>query len=82
VSDSDTEHDDIEVIVLSDDEVRVAVDNALAEAGCTWEELQQQAAEGQFESHIAHDTWFVVSSFEPFPPRPVNPAETAAPTDT
>ena len=62
-----TEHDDVEVIVLSDDDVREAVANALAEAGCTWEELQRQASEGRFESHIAHNTWFVVSSFMPLP---------------
>ena len=61
------EHDDIEVIVLSDDDVREAVANALAKAGCTWEELQRQAAEGRFESHIAHNTWFVVSSYQPLP---------------
>ena len=64
------EYDDIEVITLSDNEVREAIDNALAEAGCTWEELQRQAAEDRFKSHIAHDTWFVVSSFEPLPGRP------------
>lgn len=78
MADCVTDYDDIEVITLSDDEVREAVANALAEAGCTWEELQRQAAEGRFESHIAHDTWFVVSSFEPLPPHTANPPETAA----
>ena len=67
MTDCDTDYDNIEVITLSDDEVRQAIDLALAKAGCTWEELQRQAAEGRFESHIAHDTWFVVSSFEPLP---------------
>ncbi|WP_420610343.1 hypothetical protein [Candidatus Poriferisodalis sp.] len=65
MSQTDTQHDDIEVIVLSDDEVRVAVDNALAEAGCTWEELQAQAEEGCFTSELARRTWFIVSTFEP-----------------
>ncbi len=61
------EYDDIEVIVLDEDDVRDAVANALAEAGCTWEELQQQAADGRFKSRRAHRTWFVVSSFMPIP---------------
>ncbi|WP_420436843.1 hypothetical protein [Candidatus Poriferisodalis sp.] len=67
MSDEADRYDDIEVIVLDDDEVRVMIDNALAEAGCTWEELQRQAADGRFESHIAREAWFVVSSFEPLP---------------
>jgi len=29
-----TEYDDIEIIVLNDDEVRVMIDNALAKGGC------------------------------------------------
>ena len=67
MSDEADRYDDIEVIVLDDDQVRVMIDNALAEAGCTWEELQRQAADGRFESHIAREAWFVVSSFEPLP---------------
>lgn len=67
MSDSDIEYDDIEVLVLSDDEVRVAINNALETAGCTWEELQQQAATGRFTSEMARRTWFVVSTFEPTP---------------
>ena len=67
MTERDAEYDDIEVIMLSDDDVREAVANALAEAGCMWEELQQQAAVGRFDSRIAHNTWFVVSSFMPLP---------------
>ena len=67
MSDTDTQYNDIEVIVLNDDEVRVMIANALAEAGCTWDELQRQAAEGRFKNHIAREAWFVVSSFEPLP---------------
>ncbi|MCY4631965.1 MAG: hypothetical protein OXE75_13945 [bacterium] len=60
-------HRDIEVDVLDDAGVRAVIDNALALAGCTWEELQQQAKTGSFTSEIARRAWFVVSSFEPTP---------------
>lgn len=56
---------DIEVDVLDDEGVRAAIDNALARAGCTWEELQEQAKAGSFSSEIARRAWFVVSSLEP-----------------
>ena len=56
---------DIEVDVLDDEGVRAVIDNALARAGCTWEELQEQAKAGSFSSEIARRAWFVVSSFEP-----------------
>ena len=56
---------DIEVDVLDDAGVRAVVDNTLARAGCTWEELQKQAKAGSFSSEIARRAWFVVSSFEP-----------------
>lgn len=58
---------DIEVDVLDDAGVRAVIENALAQAGCTWEELQQQAKAGSFSSEIARRAWFVVSSFEPSP---------------
>ena len=54
---------DIEVDVLDDAGVRAVIDNALARAGCTWEELQEQAKAGSFSSEIAQRAWFVVSSF-------------------
>ena len=53
---------DIEVQVLDDAGVREAIDNALALAGCTWEELQEQASIGRFSTEIARRAWFVVSS--------------------
>ena len=56
---------DIEVDVLDDAGVRAVINNALARAGCTWEELQEQAKAGSFTSEIARRAWFVVSSFEP-----------------
>ena len=58
-------YQDIEVDVLDDTGVRTVIDNALARAGCTWEELQEQAKAGSFSSEIARRAWFVVSSFEP-----------------
>ena len=39
---------DIEVDVLDDAGVRAVIENALARAGCTWEELQEQAKAGSF----------------------------------
>ncbi len=56
---------DIEVDVLDDVGVRTLIDNALARAGCTWEELQEQAEACSFSSESARRAWFVVSSFEP-----------------
>ncbi len=56
---------DIEVDVLDDASVHTVINNALARAGCTWEELQQQAKAGSFSNEIAQRAWFVVSSFKP-----------------
>ncbi len=61
-------YDDIEYEILDEEGVREAVDNALALAGCTWEELQAQAKAGRFTSEIARSVWFAVSSLvEPSP---------------
>ena len=60
-------YSDIEVDVLDDAGVRAVINNALAQAECTWEELQEQAKAGSFSSEIARRAWFVVSSFEPSP---------------
>ena len=54
---------DVEVLVLNEAGVGEMVDDALAQAGCSWEELQAQAREGHFVSHIAHNVWFVLSTF-------------------
>ena len=56
---------DIEVDVLDDAGIRAAIDNALARAGCTWGEMQEQAKAGCFSSEVAKRAWFVVSSYEP-----------------
>ena len=60
-------YSDIEFEVLDDAGVRAVINNALAQAECTWEELQEQAKAGSFSSEIARRAWFVVSSFEPSP---------------
>ncbi len=60
-------YNDIEVDVLDDAGVHAVIDNALAQAECTWAELQEQAKAGSFSSEIARRAWFVVSSFEPSP---------------
>ena len=67
MTEQDDRYRDIEVDVLDDAGVRAVIDNALAQADCTWEELQQQAKDGRFSSEIARRAWFVVSTFEPSP---------------
>lgn len=61
-------YDDIEVEILDEAGVREAIANALALAGCSWEELQEQARAGIFTNETAREVWFVVSTFaEPSP---------------
>lgn len=61
-------YSDIEVQVLDDAGVKELIANALAEAGCSWEELQEQARVGRFTNETAREVWFVVSTFaEPSP---------------
>ena len=55
-------YDDIHIELLDESDAREAIENALDAAGCTWEELQQQAEAGRFSSEIARRAWFVVSS--------------------
>ena len=55
-------HDDIQLELLDESDVREAIDNALDAAACTWEELQRQAESGRFSSEVARRAWFVVSS--------------------
>ncbi|MCY4175104.1 MAG: hypothetical protein OXD37_02055 [Acidimicrobiaceae bacterium] len=54
---------DIEVEVLDADGVEELIHNALAEAGCTWDELQEQAKVGRFTDETAREAWLVVSTF-------------------
>ncbi len=59
---------DIEVEILDEAGVEELISNALAEAGCSWEELQEQARAGKFANEVARQVWFVVSTFaEPTP---------------
>ena len=53
---------DIEVEVLDDADVREAIADALALAGCSWEELQEQDGVGRFPTEVAQRAWIVVSS--------------------
>ena len=57
--------DEIEVVHLSDENVNELVSDALDAAGCTREELDQQAKTGDFTSELARRMWFLVSSFDP-----------------
>ncbi len=48
--------------------VREYINNALALAGHSWEELQEQARTGKFTTETAREAWFAVSTFaEPTP---------------
>ena len=57
-----SDFDDIHLELLDESDVHEAIDNALAAAECTWEQLQEQAEAGRFSSEIARRAWFVVSS--------------------
>ena len=63
MSAQDNRYADIEIEVLGEDGVSAVIDNALAEAQCSWEDLQEQARVGRFSSETARRSWFVVSSF-------------------
>jgi len=54
---------DIEVEVLDEAGVQEAIDCALARAGHSWEELQEQARAGRFADEVARRVWFAVSTF-------------------
>ncbi len=56
------DYNDIEVEMLDEAGVQEAMDNALTLAGCSWEELQEQARVGRFTDEISRSVWFAVSS--------------------
>ena len=65
---STEDYADIEVEVVDEAGVREAIENALTTVGRTWEELQEQARAGRFETEGARKVWFAVSSLvEPSP---------------
>jgi hypothetical protein len=51
----------VDVQVADDEDVRVAVQNALRGAGVTLEDLRQQAAASNFVSERARLAWFMIS---------------------
>lgn len=57
--------EDVDVVHLTDNDVEDLVAEALEAAGCTRDELEAQAREGQFTSELARRMWFLVSSFDP-----------------
>lgn len=57
-----SDYDDIQIELLDESGAREAIENALAAAACTWDELQEQAEAGRFSSDIARRAWFVVAS--------------------
>jgi hypothetical protein len=52
-----TDHDDETVIVVTEEEFRVAAQQALAELGLTYAELEDQAGRRDFTSAQAHALW-------------------------
>lgn len=49
-----------EVEIASTDDLRAAVDHALARAGCTFDELAAQAKTGHFDSMRARLAWVAI----------------------
>ena len=58
-----TASNDAEVFVLSHEEVQEAIDNTLALAGCTLEQLQEEARSGNWSSESNWHLWFCISPF-------------------
>ena len=54
---------DAEVFVLSHEEVQEAIDNTLALAGCTLEQLREEARSGDWSSESSWHLWFCISPF-------------------
>lgn len=52
-----------EVFVLSHEEVQEAIANTLARAGCTLEQLREEAASGDWSSESNWRLWFCISPF-------------------
>lgn len=55
--------DDVKVYVLNREELAEAIQSTLAIAGCTLEELQNEARSGDFSSESNSRTWFCISPF-------------------
>ena len=59
----DEDYSDIEVEVLDEEGVQTMINNALALAGCSRDDLAAQARSGCFTNETARMAWFLVSSF-------------------
>lgn len=51
------------VFVLNHEEVKEAIDSTLARAGCTLEQLREEAASGDWSSESNWHLWFCISPF-------------------
>jgi hypothetical protein len=51
------------VLVAGPEDTRAAIDNALRRAGCTFDELAQQARTGRFDSTAARMAWMAVGGY-------------------
>ena len=54
---------DTEVFVLSHDEVQEAISDTLARAGCTLQQLRDEASSGEWSSESNWHLWFCISPF-------------------
>ena len=54
---------DATVIVLDREELTETVESTLTRAGCTLEQLREQARSGEFSSEANWRTWFCISPF-------------------
>ncbi|MGH8904952.1 MAG: hypothetical protein ACRD0K_00140 [Egibacteraceae bacterium] len=52
---------DIDIEVVTPEELHQAIENALAELGMTFEELRREAECGEFSSERAWLTWFMIA---------------------
>ena len=55
--------DDVEVFVLSPEELQETISSTLARAGCKLEQLQEEARSGEFSSESNRRLWFCISPF-------------------
>ena len=51
------------IFVLTDDELEETINSTLANAGCTLEQLREEARTGEFSSESNWRTWFCIAPF-------------------
>lgn len=54
---------DATVFILDQEELEETINRTLAKAGCTLEQLREEARSGEFSSEANWRTWFSISSF-------------------